>query len=343
MIYPLILKYKLYLILIGIFIVLFLINKIRDLFHQEISKRFSTAEEKATVKVDIFRKYIQVKPAQIVFDNPEKYYPYLANKIGKYVGSHQFKKLRTEIKFVFENFPENIFLNRLEPNRLKFGIDCFKKPLELVIDDNFCNLRIIGNQGIGKTNISKICIQQIKNNYKVYVLSTKISDFDDFKNSNVDLLTPNKTEHLQNFLEITDELKEKIKKEQSCKIWLILDEAIKDLTIDLYEKGTDREDLKKKIVENINYFLSLGRKFKLFLMLNTQDENIKNSANLDLAKVGNFICGRFSNETSASFYGIPAELSQRRDLTNGKLILATQQNRECVVFKSYLFKKEGLK
>jgi hypothetical protein len=340
MIYPIIFKYKWYLISISIFVVLYLINKIRNFIYQDIATRFSTAEEKAKVKVDIFRNHVQVKPAQIYFDNPEKYYPYLSNKFGKYVGSHQFKNLRTEIKFIFEKFPDKIYLKKLDTNKLKFGIDCLKRPAELILDDNFSNLRIIGNQGIGKTNISKICIQQIQKNYKVYVLSTKISDFDDFKNSNVDLLTPNKTENLQLFLKITDELKEKIKNEQPCKTWLILDEAIKDLTIDLYEKGSEREEYKKKIVENINYFLSLGRKFKLFLLLNTQDENIKNSANLDLAKIGNFICGRFSNETSANFYGIPAELSSRRDLTNGKLILATQQNRECIVFKSYLFKRQ---
>lgn len=47
MIYPLILKFKWYLISISIFVVLYIINKIRNFFYQDIATRFSTAEEES--------------------------------------------------------------------------------------------------------------------------------------------------------------------------------------------------------------------------------------------------------------------------------------------------------
>jgi hypothetical protein len=341
MIYPLLIKYKWVIISVAIIAIGKLILLIRNRINADLETRFSSPEEKAKVRLDLFRRYIQVKPAQIVFDNPERYYPYIANKFGKYIIAHQFKKSHREIRFIFENFPDVVHLKNVEPMTVKFGVGGNKKEIKTRLGDNFSNLRIIGTQGVGKTNLSKILIQQVAPIFRVIVLSTKISDFNDFKNQGIELLNPNKDDELEKFLNITNELKEKIIKEETCRTWIVLDEAIKDLAIQGWEQKKPRQKTKESIVENINFFLSLGRKFRLFLLINTQDENIKNEADLDLARIGNIICGRITNEASANLYGVPIEIAKRRDLTNGKLIFATQDNRECFVFKAYLYKPLG--
>ena len=322
---------------IGLVWKLFLI--FRNRINADIEKRFSSSEEQAKVKVDLFGRYVQIKPAQFAFDNPEKFYPYLSHKFGKHIIAHDFIKSNREIRFTFEDFPKIIYLKKLDPPKIKFGISGNKKEVGIILGENFSNLRIIGTQGVGKTNLSKILIQQVEDHYKVIVLSTKISDFHDLKSETVELLNPNKDEELERFLKITNSLKEKIINEQACRTWIILDEAIKDLAVQGYEQKKPREKIKDSLIENINFFLSLGRKYKLFLLINTQDENIKNEAGLDLARIGNVITGRITNQASADLYGIPIAIAQRRDLTNGKLIFATQDNRECFVFKAYKFKK----
>ncbi len=341
MIYPLLIQYKWVIVSVAIIAIGKLILLIRNRINTDLEMRFSSSEEKAKVRLDLFGRYIQVKPSQVVFDNPEKYYPYIANKFGKYIIAHQFKKSHREIRFIFENFPDVVHLKNVEPMSIKFGVGGNKKEIKTRLGDNFSNLRIIGTQGVGKTNLSKILIQQVSPIFRVIVLSTKISDFNDFKNQGIELLNPNKDDELEKFLNITNELKEKIIKEETCRTWIVLDEAIKDLAIQGWEQKKPRQKTKESIVENINFFLSLGRKFKLFLLINTQDENIKNEADLDLARIGNIICGRITNEASANLYGVPIEVAKRRDLTNGKLIFATQDNRECFVFKAYLYKPLG--
>lgn len=341
MIYPFLIKYKWVIVSVVIIALGKLILFIRNRINSDLETRFSSPEEKAKVRRDLFGRFIQVRPAQFVFDNPEKFYPYIFNKFGKYIIAHQFKKSHREIRFLFEDFPQTVFLKNLEPMKIKFGVGGSRKEIGIKIGDNFSNLRIIGTMGVGKTNLSKVLIQQVSPIFKVIVLSTKISDFNDFKNQDIELLNPNKDEELERFLKITNDLKEKIIKEESCRTWIILDEAIKDLAIQGWEQKKTRQKTKETIVENINFFLSLGRKFKLFLLINTQDENIKNEADLDLARIGNIICGRITNEASANLYGVPIEIAKRRDLTNGKLIFATQDNRECFVFKAYLFKPLG--
>lgn len=341
MIYTLLIKYKWVIVSVAIIAIGKLILFIRNRINADLETRFSSPEEKAKVRLDLFGRYIQVKPAQVVFDNPERYYPYIANKFGKYIIAHQFKKSHREIRFIFENFPAVVHLKNIEPMNVKFGVGGNKKEIKTRLGDNFSNLRIIGTQGVGKTNLSKILIQQVSPIFRVIVLSTKISDFNDFKNQGIELLNPNKDDELEKFLNITNELKEKIIKEETCRTWIVLDEAIKDLAIQGWEQKKPRQKTKESIVENINFFLSLGRKFRLFLLINTQDENIKNEADLDLARIGNIICGRITNEASANLYGVPIEIAKRRDLTNGKLIFATQDNRECFVFKAYLYKPLG--
>jgi len=331
-------EYK-WVIVVGVVLVVGkLILFFRNRINADLETRFSSPEEKAKVRRDFFSRFIQVRPAQFVFDNPEKFYPYIANKFGKYIIAHQFKKSHREIRFIFENFPDVVHLKNIEPMTVKFGIGGSKNEVKTKLGDNFSNLRIIGTMGVGKTNLSKILIQQVSPIFRVIVLSTKISDFNDFKNQGIELLNPNKDDELERFLKITEELKEKIIKEEICRTWIILDEAIKDLAIQGWEQKKPRQKTKETIVENINFFLSLGRKFKFFLLINTQDENIKNEADLDLARIGNIICGRITNEASANLYGVPIEIAKRRDLTNGKLIFATQDNRECFVFKAYLFR-----
>lgn len=343
MIYPLIIQYKWICLSVVVILIWKLVLIFRNRINADIEKRFSSSEEQAKVKVDLFGRYVQVRPAQFAFDTPEKFYPYLANKFGKYIIAHDFLKSNREIRFTFENFPKVIHLKKVDYSKVRFGISGDKKEVGIILGDNFSNLRIVGTQGIGKTNLSKILIQQVEQAFRVIVLSTKISDFYDLNNDRIELLNPNKDDELKRFLTITTELKEKIINEQPCRTWIILDEAIKDLAIQGYEKKTHREEAKDLIVENINFFLSLGRKYRLFLLINTQDENIKNEAGLDLARVGNVITGRITNQASADLYGIPIAIAQRRDLTNGKLIFATQDNRECFVFKAYKFKKLEVK
>ncbi len=338
MITTLITEHKWAVVAVVLILVIKLIQIFRNRINADLEKRFSSPEEKAKVRVDLFGRFIQVKPAQFVFDTPERFYPYIANKFGKYIIAHQFKKSHREIRYIFENFPKLVHLKNPEPLKVKVGISGDKKEIGIKLAENFSNLRIIGTQGVGKTNLSKILIQQVAQNFRVIVLSTKISDFGDFKNQGIELLNPNKDEELEQFLKITEELKEKIIKEETCRTWIILDEAIKDLAVQGWEQKKPRQKIKESIVENINFFLSLGRKFRLFLLINTQDENIKNEAGLDLARIGNIICGRITNEASANLYGVPIEIAKRRDLTNGKLIFATQDNRECFVFKAYLFR-----
>lgn len=339
MIYPLIIQYKWICLSVVVVLIWKLVIIFRNRINADIEKRFSSSEEQAKVKVDLFGRYVQVRPAQFAFDTPEKFYPYLANKFGKYIIAHDFLKSNREIRFTFENFPKVIHLKKIDSSKVRFGISGDKKEVGIILGDNFSNLRIVGTQGIGKTNLSKILIQQVEQAFRVIVLSTKISDFYDLNNDRIELLNPNKDDELKRFLNITTELKEKIINEKPCRTWIILDEAIKDLAIQGYEKKTHREEAKDLIVENINFFLSLGRKYRLFLLINTQDENIKNEAGLDLARVGNVITGRITNQASADLYGIPIAIAQRRDLTNGKLIFATQDNRECFVFKAYKFRK----
>lgn len=339
MIYPLILKYKWLCLSVAVGLIWKLFLIYRNRINNDIEKRFSSSEEQAKVKVDLLCRYVQVQPAQFAFDNPERFYPYLSHKFGKYIISHDFKKSNRVIRFNFENFPKVVYLKKIDPPKIKFGVSGSKKEVRIILGDNFSNLRIIGTQGVGKTNLSKILIQQIETQYKVIVLSTKISDFSDLKSENIELLNPNKDDELERFLKITSDLKNKIINEQSCRTWIILDEAIKDLAIQGYEQKKPREKIKDSIIENINFFLSLGRKYKLFLLISTQDENIKNEAGLDLARIGNVITGRITNQASADLYGIPITIAQRRDLTNGKLIFATQDNRESFVFKAYKFKK----
>lgn len=338
MITSLITEHKWAVVAFVLILVIKLIQVFRNRINTDLEKRFSSPEEKAKVRVDLFGRFIQVKPAQFVFDTPERFYPYIANKFGKYIIAHQFKKSHREIRFIFENFPKLVHLKNPEPLKVKVGISGDKKEIGIKLAENFSNLRIIGTQGVGKTNLSKILIQQVAQDFRVIVLSTKISDFGDFKNQGIELLNPNKDDELERFLKVTEEQKEKIIKEETCRTWIILDEAIKDLAVQGWEQKKTRQKIKESIVENINFFLSLGRKFRLFLLINTQDENIKNEAGLDLARIGNIICGRITNEASANLYGVPIEIAKRRDLTNGKLIFATQDNRECFVFKAYLFK-----
>nr|BFD65107.1 hypothetical protein HAGR004_01290 [Bdellovibrio sp. HAGR004] len=343
MISTLLIKYKWIIAFITSLIILKIISWVRNKINSDIEKRFSSPEEKAKVSVDLFGRYVQVRPAQFVFDSPERFYPYLFNKFNRYVIAHQFKKSNREIRFVFEAFPNLIHLKEkdIEPMKIKFGVSGERKIVEMDLNDNFSNLRLIGTMGIGKSNIAKILTQQVSNAFNVVIVSTKISDFSDFKNQGIELLNPNKDSDLERLLNLTNELKTKIVNEENCRTWIILDEAIKDLMVHGYEVKKPREKIKETIVENINYFLSLGRKFKLFLLINTQDENIKNEAKLDLGKIGNVISGRITNQASADLYGIPIGIAQRRDLTNGKLIFATQSNRECFVFKSYLYKPKG--
>ena len=79
-----------------------------------LERLLSSSEEQAKVKVDLFGRYVQVKPAQFAFDTPEKFYPYLANKFGRYIISHDFLKSNREIRFTFENFPKVIHLKKVE-------------------------------------------------------------------------------------------------------------------------------------------------------------------------------------------------------------------------------------
>lgn len=334
----LLIKYKWIVATVIVGVIWKLISIYRNRINPDIKERFSTGNEKAKVNVDTWGRYVQIRPAQFVFDCPEQYYQYISNKFNKYVISHQFKKSNREIRYIFENFPNMVQLKKSEHWKIKFGIAGDGKIVELALNENFSNIRIIGTQGVGKTNLSKILIQQVSLNFKVIVVSTKISDFSEFKNQNIELINPNKDADLLRLLKLTSDLKNKIIEEKNCQTWIVLDEAIKDLMIHGYEQKTPREKTKESIVENINYFLSLGRKFRCFLQINTQDENIKNEAKLDLARVGNIISGRISNQASADLYGIPSSIAPRRDLTNGKLIFATQSNRECFVFKAFLFK-----